>query len=144
MVTEHNRIKPSNNTKPIQAWLKEQNTIASEHLNSKGIKVETVKRTRCFNDAQLILSLVVGYDLLNKQTSGEDFWVINGNFPCDHVHALAADNARDALRHFALKWQLQAENLAKTSIDNKNEFGRLLAEKAAILYSYYENERLWH
>jgi hypothetical protein len=42
------------------------------------------------------------------------YWVITGELvPTDHIEASLAENAREAARHFALKWQLQSARMAE-------------------------------
>ena len=63
-------------------------------------------------------------------------WFICGEVPLDHVGADAATTAREVIRHFALKWQIDASKLdgeaAKTVIDD-----------AESLYALADDERFW-
>lgn len=63
-------------------------------------------------------------------------WFICGEVPLDHVHSDAATTPRDVIRHFALKWQGDAERL-------KDEAAKVLIEDAESLYTLAEDDRFW-
>jgi len=44
-------------------------------------------------------------------SGSREFWVIAGDLPTDCINADTCRTPRDAARHFALKWQLGAEQL---------------------------------
>jgi hypothetical protein len=79
-------------------------------------------------------------------------WIICGDLPTDHISSTVAGNAREALRHFSLKWQLDASRYEDPA--TRKAFGldenvnwslhteRLIA-KAEELYAMAENESLW-
>lgn len=49
-----------------------------------------------------------------KGDSLRGHWVITGELvPTDHIEGSLAENAREAARHFALKWQLQSARMAE-------------------------------
>jgi hypothetical protein len=51
-------------------------------------------------------------------------WVVTGtDLPVDHVAETVAGNARDALRHFYLHWQLRAAQLEQKLANNQIEVG---------------------
>jgi len=80
-------------------------------------------------------------------------WVVTGaDLPVDHVAESAAANARDALRHFYLHWQLKAaqlgQSLAANQIDVGNpalqtEYIRSLESGSERLFQVVNEERLW-
>ena len=74
---------------------------------------------------------------------GKKFWVLCGDLPSDHSSFDVAPNAREALRHFSLKWQMQAENLLQANTDEQNNFANLLIGRAEGLYKLYNDESLW-
>ena len=61
---------------------------------------------------------------------------ICGEVPLDHIDSSAANTPRDAIRHFAMKWQLDSERL-------EGNIATTLIEHAESLYSLADNERLW-
>lgn len=48
-----------------------------------------------------------------------EFWIIAGEVPTDCIDAATCATARDAARHFALKWQLGAEQLRDSATRDK-------------------------
>ena len=48
-----------------------------------------------------------------KSNRDRAYWIISGsNLPTDHLDAALAESARDAARHFCMKWQLQSARLS--------------------------------
>ncbi len=74
---------------------------------------------------------------------GKKFWVLSGDLPTDHINFEVAANAREALRHFSLKWQLQSENLLQADIKEQKDFAHLLIGRAEGLYKLCEDDSLW-
>ncbi|MBT8143145.1 MAG: DUF4826 family protein, partial [Gammaproteobacteria bacterium] len=78
------------------------------------------------------------------------WWVISGAVRSDHLQADVADNPRDALRHFCLKWQMQNARLEKASESDHpadqqawTGIGENLAAQAEALYQLVEQDSLW-
>ncbi len=85
------------------------------------------------------------------------YWVISGSdIPTDHIEASLAETARDAARHFSLKWQLQGARLG--DLETKDEAGdtgpaadevdwqkvaHRLQAQAEGLYALVEKEEIW-
>lgn len=89
-----------------------------------------------------------------KSDRNRAFWVISGSdIPTDHIESSLAETARDAARHFSLKWQLQGARLG--NLDSKAEPGEAaddvdwqkvaqrLQAQAEGLYALVENEDIW-
>jgi len=82
------------------------------------------------------------------------YWVISGSdIPTDHIEASLANSAREAARHFSLKWQLQGARLgnlenqgatgaAEDEMDWQKVAQRLQAQ-AEGLYALVEKEEIW-
>ncbi len=79
-------------------------------------------------------------------------WVISGEVPTDYVGTAAAATPREAARHFALKWQLDAARYLDPSVQDSlgadqkaswDHVGERLARKAEALFDLVENESLW-
>ncbi len=66
------------------------------------------------------------------------YWVISGDLPSDYTSVDNAKDAKEALRHFAMHWQLKAENLI-----NAKEFGALLINRAENLFAMQNTPDLW-
>ena len=78
---------------------------------------------------------------------GSFYWVICGEgFPFDYVKSTAAQNARDAARHFAMKWHLDAARLADgSSEDSAGRKSRSddLASRAEALFRLVNEDSIW-
>jgi len=118
-------------------WIKEHYQEATKYLASKGIITSVVAPEQ----SRYLVPLVAVWLLTDKD--GNKFWVINGDLPADHVQSDVASNAREAMRHFSMKWQLQAENLIESNDQKQQEFGQLLIGRAEGLYQIFDNEDLW-
>ena len=80
--------------------------------------------------------LLVGQ--VRDQTNPRSFhWFICGEVPLDFLPDTNAPTPRDALRHFAMKWQLDAE---RTDDAAKKEE---LIELAESIYELADDERVW-
>lgn len=120
-----------------QAWIREQYLTATKYLADKGLVTESVADTE---SRYLVPVLAVWkINLLDKST----VWVISGDLPTDHVALDGNESAREVIRHFSLKWQLQAENLLQGEDKEQHEFAKLLIGRADGLYKLYEKEELW-
>ena len=71
------------------------------------------------------------------------FWVICGALPSDHNTFDIAPNAREAVQHFSLKWQMQEENLLKSGDKEQEQFAKLLISRAEGLYDMYQQDNVW-
>jgi hypothetical protein len=79
-------------------------------------------------------------------------WIICGTVPTDVISSAVADNPRDALKHFSLKWQLGAARLSDPETREAaglpdEPFGpgksEELAAMAEELYAIAQEDRLW-
>jgi hypothetical protein len=77
-------------------------------------------------------------------------WVVTGDeVPTDHVDGHVAENPREALRHFCLKWQLGAEKVKEASVndpDTGEEYrarADQLAKRAEDLYEIAQADQFW-
>ncbi|WP_394176904.1 DUF4826 family protein [Thalassotalea litorea] len=121
------------------AWVREQYQKATKYLAEKGFVTESVATL----DSRYLIPVVAIWKLqtINK----ESVWVISGDLPCDHIGISAAEDVREALRNFSMKWQLQAQNILATAKDRTQiEFASLLVSRAEGLYQLFENEKLWN
>lgn len=120
-----------------QAWIREQYLKATKYLADKGLVTESVadKESRYLVPVLSVWKI----NLLDKST----VWVISGDLPTDHVALDGSESAREVIRHFSLKWQLQAENLLQQEDKEQQEFAQLLIGRADGLYKLYEKDELW-
>ena len=77
-----------------------------------------------------------------KQKHGDTPYYLQGNAD---FNSTMNEQARAALKHFALKWQLQAENVRNQMGNDKTqlEYATLLEARAENLFELEMNERLW-
>ncbi|MFK8015295.1 MAG: DUF4826 family protein [Gammaproteobacteria bacterium] len=87
------------------------------------------------------------YDKTNAQAG---YWYVGGSVPSDHIERHLAPDAREAVRYFALKWQLQAAQIEEGGGDNvveeRADFADVasnLARAAEMLVSCVENDDYW-
>lgn len=120
-----------------QAWTREQYLKATKYLADKGLVTESVADS----ESRYLVPIMAVWkmNLLDKSI----VWVISGDLPTDHVAFDVSETARDVIRHFSLKWQLQAENLLQADDKEQHDFARFLIGRADGLYKLYENEELW-
>ncbi len=79
-------------------------------------------------------------------------WIISGELPTDHIDGDLAETARDAARHFALKWQLQSARIEQPAEDDPTgdrlvdwaQVADSLKSRAEALYAIVENDDLWN
>lgn len=81
-----------------------------------------------------------------------EFWIISGEVPTDCIAGSTCATPRDAARHFALKWQLGAEQLrdpaerAKRPLKPVEDWASVaddLEQVAADLYELAEEDLAW-
>lgn len=120
-------------------WVRAQFQKANEYLATKGIIPDNV----AVSESRYLPPLVAVWKLNTRDA--KSFWVISGDLPTDHMPVSAAPNAREAIRAFALHWQLKAEQIAQAGFTDKTqvEFANLLVNRAEGLYDLFDNEPLW-
>ncbi len=120
-----------------QQWIREQYQAATKYLAQKGM----VSNSVAVEESRYLIPLFAVWKI--TLMDGKKYWVLSGDLPSDHSSVDVATNARDAVRHFSFKWQMQAENLLKADDKAQNDFAQLLIKRAEGLYKLYENETLW-
>lgn len=120
-----------------QQWVKQQYQVATKYLAEKGIVTNSV----AVEDSRYLIPLLAVWKLTS--IDGKKFWVLCGDLPSDHSSVDVAPNAREALRHFALKWQMQAENLLQANNEEQKDFAQLLIGRAEGLYKLSNDESVW-
>ncbi len=120
-----------------QAWIREQYLKATKYLAEKGLVTESVADT----ESRYLVPLMAVWkiNLLDKTK----VWVISGDLPTDHLVLEKSEPARNVLRHFTFKWQIQADNLLKSDVQEQVDYAKLLMNKAEGLYKLYAKDELW-
>lgn len=120
-------------------WVREQYQKATKYLAEKGFVTESVATL----DSRYLVPVVAVWKL--QTIKKENVWVISGDLPCDHISVSAAENVREAIRNFSMKWQMQAQNiLAAANDETQVKFAEFLVSRAEGLYQIFENEKLWN
>jgi hypothetical protein len=120
-----------------QQWTRDQYQVATKYLAEKGIVTDSVQ----VEESRYLVPLLALWKLTSLE--GKKFWVLSGDLPTDHSNIEVASNARDALKHFSLKWQMQSENLLRSDIKEQNDFAHLLISRAEGIYKLCEDDSLW-
>ena len=120
-----------------QEWIRKQYQVATKYLATKGMVTESV----IVDESRYIVPLMAIWKL--KLLDGSFMWVLCGDLPTDHSAIDVAPIAREAIRHFSFKWQMQADNLLKSTEAEQVNFAKLLIARAEDLYDLYSDDKLW-
>jgi hypothetical protein len=141
-----------NDREAFQKWAQAQMQAMAKHLATAGLVVKDEVRIEARWHYPFRILVAQGY---GRRTPEEKFWLIGGDVPLDHVEARAATDARAALRHFALRWQVQGARVKSGDRDlspeaarselrvNWSEIGDALARNAEFVYALAEDDRNW-
>jgi len=123
----------------LAEWVREQFQRANKHLAEKGVLFESVVT----EESQYLAPFVAIWKI--KALDGKFFWVISGDVPADFMPYKSEKNARDALRGFSLRWQLQADNILHSGTNDKtqHDFVDRLIAKAEAVYDLFSNDKAW-
>ena len=123
----------------LSAWVKEQFQRANKHLAEKGVLFDTVVT----EESRYLAPFVAIWKI--KALDGKFFWVVSGDVPADFMPYKSEKNARDALRGFSFRWQLQADNILNSGTDDKtqHDFADRLIAKAEAVYELFSNDKAW-
>ena len=139
-----------------QEWVQKNSKMLAEYLFSMSVLTRDMK----LSCRWIVPHKVMVAEAWAEKNPDDRYWLIAGSNAVlmDYAKAEVAGAPREALRHFALKWQLQAERIRTTS--DRREFdaqtqNRLadvdmptvadsIAEKAEYLYTLIENETNWN
>ena len=124
-------------TEEQQKWVRDQYQVATKYLAEQGLVTESV----VVEESRYLIPFLSVWKL--KVLDGSFYWVICGDLPTDHNTIDVAPNAREAVRHFSLKWQMQAENLLQSGDKEQEQFARLLISRAEGLYDMHQQEKVW-
>lgn len=123
----------------LSAWVKAQFQRANKHLAEQGVLFESVVT----KESRYLAPFVAIWKI--KTSDGKFYWVISGDVPADFMPYAAEKTARDALRGFSLRWQLQADNILHSGSHDKtqHEFAERLITKAEQIYDLFSNDQAW-
>ena len=145
-------MSDQNDKEAFRAWAQEQMQAMGKHLANRNLIVKDEVRieARWNYPFRILLAQAWG-----AKTAHEKFWVIAGDVPIDHLEDGLAGDARAALKHFALRWQMQGARVKSADRDlapgqersklrvDWSEVGDSIAEKAEFIYALADDERNW-
>ncbi|GGW89146.1 DUF4826 family protein [Alteromonas halophila] len=122
------------------AWVREQFQRANKHLAENGVLFDTVNT----NSSRYLAPFVAVWKI--RAQDKKSYWVICGDLPADFTIESNAENARDAIRYFSMHWQVKAENIRQSGIQDKvqQDYANLLQSRAEGLFDIYEMDKLWN
>ncbi|MDG1750140.1 MAG: DUF4826 family protein [Thalassotalea sp.] len=120
-----------------QQWLRDKYQVATKFLADKGLVTVSVSDA----DSRYIIPIMSVWKLnLIDKTS---VWVIAGDLPTDYIEENVAKDAREAVRHFSYKWQMQADQLLQAPSNEQHEFANILINRAENLYNIFTKDEIW-
>jgi hypothetical protein len=127
------------NQEALSEWVRQQFQNANKYLAENGVIYDSVivEESRYFAPYFAIWKI--------KSLEGEYFWVLVGDLPSDFSPISVAPDAREAMRHFSLSWQLTSENLLKQDdvTQEQKDHANILINRAEGLYGFYKQEDMW-
>ena len=120
-------------------WVREQFQKANKFLAENGVLFDSV----ITEESRYLMPYLAVWKI--RAMDSKRYWVISGDLPSDYTSVDNAKDAKDVLRHFAMHWQLKAENLinAKDADKTQKEFGALLINRAENLFAMQNTPDLW-
>jgi len=135
--------------KPASDWIREILDKAVREIAELGVMADELVEARPVWSVPN--KIMIGQvRVANEPTTF--IWIICGDLPTDHISSTVASTAREALRHFSLKWQLDASRYDDPAtrkafgLDETQDWSRFtkqLIAKAEELYAMAEDEGLW-
>ncbi|MCH1931368.1 DUF4826 family protein [Shewanella sp. A25] len=136
-------ISPEEMEKMRQEWVRAQFQKANRFLAEKGVIPSKVLA----DESRYLAPYLAIWKMESKRPSTKTYWVMSGDLPSDFVDVKVAKTARDAIRHFSMTWQMQAENLIRSGATRRDatqaKFAQLLVSRAESLYRMHNDEKLW-
>ena len=137
-------ISPEEMEKLRQEWVRTQFQKANRFLAEKGVIPSKVLA----DESRYLAPYLAIWKLESKRPTTKTYWVMSGDLPSDFVDVKVAKTARDAVRHFSMMWQMQAENLIRSGATRRDatqaKFAQLLVSRAESLYRMHNDEKLWN
>lgn len=131
--------QPKYTEEQLQEWVRTKFQEANKYLAEQGIISDQVMT----KESRYLAPFVAVWKFTTTET--HKLWVINGDVPTDMVNEKVAKSAREAVRHFALNWQLKAEAImqADQPTQEQRNYATYLVNRAENVYQLYEQENLW-
>lgn len=123
----------------LSNWIREQYQKANKYLAENGILFESVAT----EESRYLAPYVAVWKI--KSIEGKNYWVISGDVPTDVIPYKTEKNAQNTLRAFSMRWQLKAEQILQSNINDQTQkdFAQLLINKAENMYQLFTNDEVW-
>ena len=128
-------------------WLQQEHGKVQQYASQNSLDL-----IRIVQKDSAVLPPLVAIWFIESKRHLNGFWVITGDLPSDHIVGDNAQSARDAIKYFALRWHLKAENILieleqesseVESNKTKKQFAEILISKADGLYQFADRDDLW-
>ncbi|WP_258806880.1 DUF4826 family protein [Pseudidiomarina sp. CB1] len=133
--------QPELTEEEASAWVREQFQAANKYLAENGIITDRVLT----KESRYLVPYVAVWKFTTQDR--KELWLVNGDVPTDVVGAKAAKDAREALRHIALQWQLKAQAIIddpKAQQDDEQiKYAQYLVSRAEGIHDAVQTEKLW-
>lgn len=122
------------------AWVREHFELANKYLAQLGFITDKI----IMRESRYLIPYMAVWKFTTQGKKGP-VWVINGDVPMDMVEESAAKDAREAVRYFALRWQMKAETIlqAEQGTAQLRQQAQYLIGRAEGLYELAEQQELW-
>jgi hypothetical protein len=133
------QLTPEQQEQANNEWVRTQFQKANQYLAEKGILPDTI----AVSESRYLTPILAVWKMTAQNR--QQYWVISGDLPTDHLPLSAAKDAREAVRAFSLNWQLKAEQIMNSGAldQTKVDFANLLVQRAHGLYELFDKEELW-
>ena len=139
----------SNETPPVddQQWVQDQHAKVLHYGSRNQLDIDLLNQQQ-----SAILPPHIAVWLAHSKSLNQEVWVITGDLPTDHINGENAKNAREAVRHFSLRWQLKADKLMESvkngtpemgDAERQTQFAELLISRANGLHDLADNDDIW-
>lgn len=131
------------------SWATDRLNKAIQEIMKSGIFDGAIVESR---PAWTLPNKIVIGRVRDSGSGSREFWVIAGDLPTDCINADICQTPRDAARHFALKWQLGAEQMRdpearkRQGINQDRDWEAASHELASVaegLYEVVEADKVW-
>lgn len=121
----------------LKAWIRKQLDKAVQTLNDRQVFDDLFVESK----PAWVLPMQIMLGKARGQSNPKQFrWFVCGDVPLDHIDGAVAGTPREALRYFAMKWQIDADRIGAGT---NASLGATLVENAELLYDLTEDERFW-
>lgn len=141
--------RPDGNTLKITKWTQKTLDRAVQEILRSGVFGGMLLESRPV--WQLHGRVLIG-QVRDADERDSSWWIVTGKVPLDHIDLAVAATPRDAARHFALKWQLDAARCEDPAVQKSlshsdgpamDQLATYLVEKSEFLYGLIEDDSLW-